>query len=91
MLDPTVTSDPAAMPPRHPGALDLDLRGLRCPMPVLRTRKALAALASGQVLRVACTDPLAGLDIPHLLYETGDALLGQVGEGAAQVFTILKA
>ena len=42
----------------------LDLRGLKCPLPVLRTRKALAGSASGDVLVVACTDPLAGIDIP---------------------------
>jgi tRNA 2-thiouridine synthesizing protein A len=44
-----------------------DLRGLKCPLPVLRTRKALASLARGDVLVVTCTDPLAGIDIPNLL------------------------
>ncbi len=52
----------------------LDLRGLNCPLPVLRTRKALAASAPGDVLVVACTDPLAGIDIPNLLRESGDLL-----------------
>ena len=51
-----------------------DLRGLKCPLPVLRTRKALAGMQPGDVLVVACTDPLAGIDIPTLLRETGDAL-----------------
>ncbi len=52
----------------------LDLRGLKCPLPVLHTRKALATLKSGDALIVECTDPLAGIDIPNLLRETGDAL-----------------
>ncbi len=52
----------------------LDLCGLKCPLPVLHTRKALATLKSGDVLVLECTDPLAGIDIPNLLRETGDAL-----------------
>jgi tRNA 2-thiouridine synthesizing protein A len=52
----------------------LDLRGLKCPLPVLYTRKALAGLAPGDLLLVECTDPLAGIDIPNLVRETGDAL-----------------
>jgi tRNA 2-thiouridine synthesizing protein A len=51
-----------------------DLRGLKCPLPVLRTRKALAGMQPGDVLIVACTDPLSGIDIPNLLRETGDTL-----------------
>jgi len=52
----------------------LNLRGLKCPLPALRTRKALGALKSGDILVVECTDPLAGIDIPNLLNQTGDAL-----------------
>jgi len=52
----------------------IDLRGLKCPLPALRTRKALAALRAGDVLIVSCTDPLAGIDIPNLLNQTGDTL-----------------
>jgi len=52
----------------------LDLRGLKCPLPVLYTRKALAGATPGDVLVVACTDPLAGIDIPALLNDTGDVL-----------------
>lgn len=78
--------DPAPLP-----AVDLDLRGLRCPLPVLRTRKALAALPHGAVLRVSCTDPLAGLDIPHLVAESGNVLLDTAASGPVQVFSIRKA
>jgi TusA-related sulfurtransferase len=70
--------------------VELDLRGLKCPLPVLRTRKALADLASGTLLRVSCTDPLAGIDIPHLVAETGDVLLDQVAAESVQVFVICK-
>lgn len=55
----------------------LDLKGLKCPLPALKTRKALARLPPGAVLVVVCTDPLASLDIPHLLNETGDTLEAQ--------------
>ena len=46
---------------------NLNLRGLKCPLPALKTRKALTRLASGDELVVECTDPLAGVDIPNLL------------------------
>ena len=52
----------------------LNLRGLKCPLPALRTRKALSQAEPGDILIVECTDPLAGLDIPNLLNQTGDAL-----------------
>ncbi|MGB6534884.1 MAG: sulfurtransferase TusA family protein [Xanthobacteraceae bacterium] len=52
----------------------LNLRGLKCPLPALRTRKALSGLQPGEVLIVECTDPLAGIDIPNLLNQTGDTL-----------------
>jgi len=53
---------------------NLNLRGLKCPLPALRTRKALAGLAAGDLLVVECTDPLAAIDIPNLLNQTGDTL-----------------
>lgn len=52
----------------------LNLRGLKCPLPALRTRKALAGLAKGDVLVVECTDPLSAVDIPTLINQTGDTL-----------------
>ena len=69
----------------------LDLRGLKCPLPVLYTRKALASLAPGDVLLVACTDPLAGIDIPNLVRETGDALEDARTEEKVMTFRIRKA
>lgn len=71
-------------------ALVLDLRGLKCPLPVLRTRKALAKAPAGQRLVVVCTDPMAAIDIPHLLRETGDALERQEKKAGSLTFTIRK-
>ena len=56
---------------------ELDLSGLKCPLPVLRTRKALKEMRSGDRLKVICTDPLAGIDVPNLIRETGDVLEAQ--------------
>jgi tRNA 2-thiouridine synthesizing protein A len=53
---------------------NLNLRGLKCPLPALRTRKALASLSAGDLLVVECTDPLSAIDIPNLLNQTGDTL-----------------
>jgi tRNA 2-thiouridine synthesizing protein A len=50
----------------------LDLAGLKCPLPALKTRKALKALKPGDRLEVLCTDPLSVIDIPTLIRETGD-------------------
>ena len=50
----------------------LDLTGLKCPLPALKTRKALKALSPGDLLEVHCTDPLSVIDIPNLIRETGD-------------------
>jgi tRNA 2-thiouridine synthesizing protein A len=68
----------------------LDLRGLRCPLPALKTRKALTRLAGGDRLVVECTDPLSTLDIPNLINQTGDVLEDtKTGEGLF-VFHIRK-
>jgi tRNA 2-thiouridine synthesizing protein A len=52
----------------------LRLQGLKCPLPVLRTRKALRDARAGAVVVVQCTDPLAAIDIPSLVQDTGDVL-----------------
>jgi tRNA 2-thiouridine synthesizing protein A len=68
----------------------LDLRGLKCPLPVLRTRKALAGAMPGDVFVIRCTDPLAGLDIPALLAQTGDSLELTSVEDGVTAFRIRK-
>ena len=68
----------------------LDLTGLKCPLPALKTRKALKALRPGDVLEVLCTDPLSVIDIPNLIQETGDKV--DIAQQAEQhiVFVIEK-
>ncbi|WP_375458114.1 sulfurtransferase TusA family protein [uncultured Enterovirga sp.] len=69
----------------------LDLRGLKCPLPALRTRKALRAALPGDLLAVDCTDPLSRLDIPNLIRETGDVLEAVEDGGDVVTFRIRKA
>lgn len=52
----------------------LDLRRLKCPLPALLTRKALAQLAPGTVLTVLADDPMAAVDIPHMCHAHGHAI-----------------
>jgi tRNA 2-thiouridine synthesizing protein A len=68
----------------------LDLRGLRCPQPVLRAKKALRTIPVGGVLVLECTDPLSVIDIPHFARQTGHALAAQQRRGALYVFRIVK-
>ncbi|WP_294001694.1 sulfurtransferase TusA family protein [Sphaerotilus sp.] len=56
---------------------DIDTRGLNCPLPILKAKKALADLASGQVLRVLATDPGSLRDFQAFARQTGHVLLGQ--------------
>lgn len=54
---------------------DLDTRGLNCPLPILRAKKALADMTSGQVLRILATDPGAVKDFQAFSKQTGNQLL----------------
>jgi tRNA 2-thiouridine synthesizing protein A len=69
----------------------LDLLGLKCPLPALKTRKALRACAPGETLVVICNDPLAGVDIPNLIRETGDTLAEQSRTEDRLIFRIIRA
>lgn len=68
----------------------VSLRGLKCPLPALKTRKLLAGLAAGDTLTIECTDPLAAIDIPNLLRETGDTLDSSAKDSGVLTFTIRK-
>lgn len=78
-------SDDSATAPQH-----YDLRGLKCPLPVIRTRKRLQGLPSGTVLAVETTDPLAGLDIPHLCREDGHDLVSSKRTETGHRFVIRR-
>lgn len=68
----------------------VSMRGLKCPLPALKTRKLLAKMAAGDVLEIECTDPLTQIDIPNLLRETGDALEHGGKKGRIYTFRIRK-
>jgi tRNA 2-thiouridine synthesizing protein A len=68
----------------------MNLRGLKCPLPALRTRKALSGLKSGDLLVIECTDPLTTVDIPTLLNQTGDKLESQSMAKKVLTFRIRK-
>jgi tRNA 2-thiouridine synthesizing protein A len=68
----------------------MDLRGLKCPLPALRTRKALNAMVKGDVLVIECTDPLAAVDIPNLINQTGDMLESTTRKKKVLTFRIRK-
>jgi len=65
---------------------DLDARGLNCPLPILKAKKALAEMASGEVLRVVATDSGSVRDFQAFARQTGNQLLEQSQEGAEFTF-----
>ena len=71
--------------------LILDARGLVCPLPVLRARKAIKSLALGEILEIHATDPASRLDVPHFCDATGNELLEARKEGDVLIFRIRKA
>jgi len=70
--------------------LDLDAIGLLCPLPVLKARKRLMGLASGQVLRLRCDDPASIVDVPHYCHESGHELVSRVQQVSYWDFYIRK-
>jgi len=68
----------------------LDLRGLNCPIPVLRAKKALRGIPIGGTLVLECTDPLTVVDVPHFVNQTGHALRTQEQRGQLYLFRIVK-
>ena len=68
----------------------LDLRGLKCPLPVLKTRRHMRDLATGTLIRIETTDPLAVIDIPHYCREDGHQLLESAPIEGGHVFVIEK-
>jgi TusA-related sulfurtransferase len=60
---------------------EIDTRGLNCPLPILKAKKALAELVTGQVLKVLATDPGSVRDFQAFARQTGNELIEQTSEG----------
>jgi tRNA 2-thiouridine synthesizing protein A len=69
---------------------ELDARGLNCPLPILRTKKTLNEMTSGQVLRVIATDPGSVKDFAAFAKQTGNELLSSAEAGNEYTFFIKK-
>jgi len=69
----------------------LDLSGLNCPLPALRTAKALRRMPPGAALVVTCTDPMAAIDIPHCVAEAGATLVSRSADNGVLTFRIRRA
>ncbi len=69
---------------------ELDARGLSCPLPILKTKKALSGMASGQVLKVVATDQGSIKDMEAFSKQTGNALLSSSAEGGEYSFYLRK-
>ena len=69
---------------------DLDARGLNCPLPILKAKKALAEMESGQVLRITATDSGSVRDFQAFAKQTGNALLSHTQNGLEFVFLMRR-
>lgn len=69
---------------------ELDARGLKCPLPVLRARKILLSMRAGEVLCVLADDPMAAIDLPHFCHENGHLHLGLTHLDGVQVHRIRR-
>ena len=69
----------------------LDLRGLKCPMPALLAKKALARLSPGAVLTVLADDPMATVDIPHMCHGEGHAVDSVASRDGYKEFVLRRA
>ena len=70
--------------------LEVDAIGMNCPLPILRTKKALATMQSGEVLKVKATDSGAAHDFPAFAKQTGNELLSSTSEGDVLVFFLKR-
>ena len=68
----------------------LDLRGLKCPLPALLAKKALAGLAPGSILTVVADDPMSVVDIPHMCHGEGHAVESVTSRDGYSEFILLK-
>ena len=69
---------------------ELDTRGLNCPLPILKAKKALADMASGGVLKIVSTDPGSMRDFQAFARQTGNELVSQASEGDAYIHLLRR-
>ncbi|MEN3372564.1 sulfurtransferase TusA family protein [Dechloromonas sp. ZS-1] len=69
---------------------DLDVTGLNCPLPILRTKKTLAEMESGQILRVLATDPGSLKDFPAFAKQTGNELVADGQDDRTFIFFLKR-
>ncbi len=70
--------------------MTIDVRGLKCPLPVLKTAKRMSTLAAGARVIVLTTDPMAAIDIPHFCRENGHRLVDTSRQDQVLKFEIEK-
>lgn len=70
--------------------IEIDCAGLLCPLPVLKARKALAAMQPGQILRLTATDRMAAIDLPHFCTQAGHRFLAACEEGPVTAYLIAR-
>ena len=68
----------------------LDARGLNCPLPILRIRKALTAMKTGEVVQMLATDPGSSKDMESFCNQTGNELLSSEQQGGDYIFMVRK-
>ena len=69
---------------------EIDVRGLYCPLPVLKTAKRLKSMKKGDLIKMLVTDPAAVIDVPHFCNETGYRLVEQSEQDDLYIFVIEK-
>jgi tRNA 2-thiouridine synthesizing protein A len=74
----------------NPQETELDVTELLCPLPVLKTRKRLQNMASGEVLKVIATDPMSAIDVPHFCKEQGHHLMSHETQDRHHIFRIKR-
>ena len=85
----TAAADALPLEPPVPD-LDVDASGLNCPLPILKAKKELATLASGQVLRLVSTDPGSKRDFEAFARQTGNPLVAQHEQGTGWAFYLRR-
>lgn len=79
-----------ARPMTTPPALSLDLRGLLCPLPVLRLAKALRSLPEGALVEMQATDRASWIDVPHFCAQSGHRLVSAREVAGVLIYTVAR-